>query len=134
MHVSPPLSGPLTFTSEPSLFSVIVVEAPSVSIALSNGSNGLLASITLARSVVLADDVPAMAVRNLRVAPDSPQSIGVVHETNFLVPQDTIRLFSVRALAPRDRIASRVLRVSSHSETPWMTVSPCESREASSAL
>src|SRR6266566_160368 len=93
IQASPPLRGPLTFTSEPFLFSLIVVDAPSVSIAFSNGSNGLLARLSLARSLVLVGDVPAMAVRNLRLAPDSPQSIGSMHEASFSVPEDTIRPF-----------------------------------------
>src|SRR5690242_14579537 len=73
---SPPLSGPLTKTSNPWGSEIFLASAPNVLIAFVSGSKGLPERLGLPVSLTVLRDVEEIAVRNLRVAPDSPQSMG----------------------------------------------------------
>src|SRR6266567_4897769 len=84
--ISPPLSGPLTRTSNPCLSENARAEAPRVLIAFTSGSKGLLASLALPVNLTVLREVDAIAVRNLRVAPDSPQSKGLLVVVGLLIP------------------------------------------------
>jgi len=55
-------------------------------IACTSGSNGLLASLGLHVSLTVLREVDAIAVRNLRVAPDSPQSKGLLVGVGLVTP------------------------------------------------
>src|SRR6266699_3518628 len=83
---SPPLRGPLTSTSKPGLSENARAEAPRVLIASTSGSKGLLASLGLPVNLTVLREVDAIAVRNLRVAPDSPQSNGLLVVVGLLTP------------------------------------------------
>src|SRR2546422_7216446 len=82
---SPPLRGPLTSTSSPLLSETAWAEAPRALIAFTSGSNGLLAILRLPLSLTVFRDVEDIAVRNLRVAPDSPQSIGLLDAVGLMI-------------------------------------------------
>src|SRR2546425_4252604 len=83
---SPPLRGPLTSTSKPCLSEIARASAPSVLIAFTSGSSGLLASLGLQVNLTVFSEVDEIAVRNLRVAPDSPQSMGLLVVVGLLIP------------------------------------------------
>ena len=55
-------------------------------IAFTSGSKGLLASLGLPVNLTVPREVDAIAVRNLRVAPDSPQSNGLLVVVGLLTP------------------------------------------------
>ena len=99
---SPPLRGPLTSTSSPRVPEIAVAEAPRVLTALTSGSNGLLESFRLPLSLIVFRDVEDIAVRNLRVAPDSPQSIDLFEVVGLLIPLEIVRVFLTRTFAPND--------------------------------
>jgi hypothetical protein len=86
MVASPPLRGPLTSTSNSSALEIAFASAPSVLIAFTSGSNGLVARLCLPVSLTVLSDVEDIAVRNLSVAPDSPQSMGLLDVVGLLVP------------------------------------------------
>src|SRR5216683_5663669 len=83
---SPPLIGPLTSTSKPRLSENARAEAPRVLIAFTRGSKGLSASLGLPVSLTVRREVDAIAVRNLRVAPESTQSNGLLVVVGLLTP------------------------------------------------
>src|SRR6266567_1157191 len=83
---SPPLRGPLTSTSKPRVSENARAEAPRSLMAFTSGSKGLLASFGLPVSLTVLREVDAIAVRNLRVAPDSPQSKGLLVVVGLLIP------------------------------------------------
>lgn len=83
---SPPRRGPLTIISKPRVSENARAEAPRTLIAFTSGSNGLLASLGLHVSLTVLREVDAIAVRNLRVAPDSPQSKGLLVVVGLLTP------------------------------------------------
>src|SRR5438094_5571466 len=103
---SPPLRGPLTSTSSPRVPEIAVAEAPRVLTALTSGSNGLLESFRLPLSLTVFREIEDIAVRNLRVAPDSPQSIGLFEVVGLLTPLEIVRVFLTRTFAPNLRIPS----------------------------
>jgi len=115
---SPPLRGPLTSISSPRAPEIAVAEAPRVLTALTSGSNGLLESLRLPQSLTVFRDVEDIAVRNLRVAPDSPQSIGLFEVVGLLTPLEIVRVFSTRTFAPSLWIPSSVRCVSSQCNAP----------------
>ena len=131
---SPPLRGPLTSTSNPLVSEIIRAEAPRVLMALTSGSNGLLASLGLPDSLTVFREFDAIAVRNLRVAPDSPQSMGLLVDVGLPIPREIVRVFLTTTLAPSLWIPSRVRWVSSHCNAPSIIDSPSDNREASNAL
>ena len=97
---SPPLRGPLTSTSNPCVSEMARAEAPRVLIAFTSGSNGLLASLGLPLSLTVFREVEEIAVRNLRVAPESPHSIGRLDVVGLLIPLEIVRVFLTRTFAP----------------------------------
>ena len=99
---SPPLRGPLTSTSSPRASEIAWAEAPRELIAFTSGSSGLLASLRLQLSLIVFRDVEDIAVRNLRVAPDSPQSIDLFEVVGLLIPLEIVRVFLTRTFAPND--------------------------------
>src|SRR2546427_7388538 len=99
---SPPLRGPLTSTSSPRVSEIARAEAPRALIAFTSDSIGLLASLRLPFSLTVFRDVEAIAVRNLRVAPDSPQSIDLFEVVGLLTPLEIVRVFLTRTFAPND--------------------------------
>src|SRR2546426_5202273 len=131
---SPPLRGPLTRTSNPFLSETVPAEAPRALTAFTRGSKGLLASLGLPLSLTVFREVDEIAVRNLRVAPESPQSMGLLDVVGLLTPLEIVRVFLTRTFAPNDRIPSSVRWVSSQCNAPSMTDFPGDSREARSAL
>ncbi len=103
-------------------------------IAFTSGSNGLLASFALPVSLTVLREVDEIAVRNLRVAPDSPQSIGRLVVVGLLIPLEIVRVFLTTTFAPSRWIPSTVRWVSSQRKAPLMTDSPSDNREARRAL
>src|SRR5438552_440553 len=99
---SPPLRGPLTSTSSPRASEIAWAEAPRELIAFTSGSSGLLASLRLQLSLIVFRDVEDIAVRNLRVAPDSPQSIDLFEVVGLLIPLEIVRVFLTWTFAPND--------------------------------
>src|SRR5712692_4018993 len=97
---SPPLRGPLTNTSSPFLSEVVPAEAPRVLTAFTSGFKGLLASLRLPLSLTVFREVDDIAVRNLRVAPESPQSMGLLDVVGLLTPLQVVRVFLTTTFAP----------------------------------
>jgi hypothetical protein len=97
---SPPLRGPLTNTSSPYVSEAARAEAPRVLTAFTSGSKGLLASLGLPLSLTVFREVDEIAVRNLRVAPESPQSMGLLDVVGLLIPLEIVRVFLTRTFAP----------------------------------
>ena len=97
---SPPLRGPRTNTSSPFMSEIVPAEAPRVLTAFTSGSRGLLASLGLPLSLTVFSEVEEIAVRNLRVAPESPQSMGLLDVTGLLIPLEIVRVFLTRTFAP----------------------------------
>src|SRR5436309_14834606 len=131
---SPPLRGPLTRTSRPCASEIAWADAPRALTAFTSGSNGLLASLRLPPSLTVFRDVEDIAVRNLRVVPDSPHSIGLFEVVGLLTPLEIVRVFLTRTFAPSLWIPSSVRCVSSQCNAPSITDFPGDSREARSAL
>src|SRR2546426_1785848 len=130
----PPRRGPLTRTSSPYASEIAWAEAPRALTAFTSGSNGLLASLRLPLSLTVFREVDEMAVRNLRVAPDSLQSIGLLDVVGFLTPLEIVRVFLTTTFAPSLWIPSSVRWGSSQCNGPSITDFPGDSREARSAL
>src|SRR3989442_6312275 len=97
---SPPLRGPLTSTSNPCVSEIARAEAPRVLTAFTRGSRGLLASLGLPLSLTVFREVDEIAVRNLRVAPESPQSMGLLDVVGLRIPSEIVRVFLARTFAP----------------------------------
>src|SRR2546428_9916658 len=100
IEISPPLRGPLTSTSSPCVSEIAWAEAPRVLTAFTSGSKGLLASPGLPLSLTASREVDEIALRNLRVAPESPQSMGLLDVVGLLTPLESVRVFLTRTFAP----------------------------------
>jgi len=75
-------------------------ETPRVLIAFTSGSKGLLACLGVALSLTVFREVEEIAVRNLRVAPESPKSMGLLDVVGLLIPFEIVRVFLTRTFAP----------------------------------
>ncbi len=98
-----------------------------------SGSNGLDASLWLHASRMVVGEADEIAVKNRSVAPESPQSMGLLDVVGLRSPRTVVLFFSTRIFAPSNWMAWRVRFVSSHCKAPLMTDSPGDSREAKSA-